>query len=296
MTQERLQTAYRAEALAAVFPPLLVAAERVASTVAQGVHGRRRAGQGESFWQFRRFQPGDQVSRIDWRRSAKSDRVYIRENEWEAAQSVWLWRDGSRSMDYRSAESLPTKLERASLLLLAASSLLLRAGERIALLGTGTLPANGAGVLDRISRGIDPAGAAERSDDSLPVFAPLPRYGSLVMVGDFLDPPEGIETLVSRFAARGVRGHIVQVLDPAELQLPFDGRIRFEGLEDEGTALIPRVESVRDEYNTRLRAQQEALDSIARRFGWTYVIHGTDQPPQVPLLTLYMAMSGETGL
>ncbi len=296
MNEGRLQTAYRAESLAAVFPPLLVAAEHVASTVAQGVHGRRRAGQGESFWQFRRFQPGDQINRIDWRRSAKSDRVYIREHEWEAAQSVWLWRDGSRSMDYRSADALPTKLERASLLLLAATSLLLRAGERVALLGSGALPANGAGVLDRISRGIDPEGPAARTDDSLPAFAPLPRYGSLLMVGDFLDPPEDIDKLVGRFAARGVRGHIVQVLDPAELELPFGGRVRFEGLEDEGSALIPRVESIRDQYDRRLRAQQAALDAIARRFGWTYIIHGTDQPPQVPLLSLYMAMSGEAGL
>src|SRR5256714_10721107 len=85
----------RAEQAAAVLPPLLVAAERVAVTVAQGVHGRRRVGQGETFWQFRQYQPGDAAARIDWRESAKSQRLYVRETEWEAAQSVWLWRGGS---------------------------------------------------------------------------------------------------------------------------------------------------------------------------------------------------------
>ena len=102
-------------------PPLLVAAERVAATVAQGVHGRRRVGQGETFWQFRQYQPGDAASRIDWRESAKSQRLYVRETEWEAAQSVWLWRDASPSMDYSSAGisavRWPTKGERAELLL-----------------------------------------------------------------------------------------------------------------------------------------------------------------------------------
>src|SRR5512146_2442855 len=94
---------HRAEELAAALPPLLVAAERVAATVAQGVHGRRRVGQGESFWQFRQYEPGDSLQRIDWRESAKSERLFIRQTEWEAAQSVWAWRDFSPSMNYASS-------------------------------------------------------------------------------------------------------------------------------------------------------------------------------------------------
>src|SRR5207248_1460060 len=114
----------RAEQAAAGLPPLLVAAERVAVTVAQGVHGRRRVGQGETFWQFRQYEPGDAAARIDWRESAKSQRLYVRETEWEAAQSVWLWRDASSSMDYTSAGYItgaawPKKRERAELILVA---------------------------------------------------------------------------------------------------------------------------------------------------------------------------------
>ncbi|MGJ3264515.1 MAG: DUF2336 domain-containing protein, partial [Salinarimonas sp.] len=124
----------RAEALSATLPPLLVEADRVAATVAQGVHGRRRVGTGESFWQFRGYQPGDPVGRIDWRQSAKTQSVYIRELEWEAAQSVWLWADRSPSMNWRSAADLPTKADRAAILLLALSVLLSRAGERVAVL------------------------------------------------------------------------------------------------------------------------------------------------------------------
>src|SRR5271157_6489618 len=116
----------RAEQAAAVLPPLLVAAERVAATVAQGVHGRRRVGQGETFWQFRQYEPGDSAQRIDWRESAKSQRLYVRETEWEAAQSVWLWRDASPSMDYASSPGTPTKRQRADLLLVALAALLVR--------------------------------------------------------------------------------------------------------------------------------------------------------------------------
>ena len=101
----------RAELLASTLPPMLVNAERVAATVAQGVHGRRRVGQGETFWQFRRYRQGDAASRIDWRRSAKSHRTYVRENEWDATQSVWLWRDASPSMQYRSGTNIDTKAD-----------------------------------------------------------------------------------------------------------------------------------------------------------------------------------------
>ncbi len=135
-TQSAHSSRQRAEQLASVLPPLLVEAERVASTIVQGVHGRRRVGQGEAFWQFRRYQPGDPTSRIDWRQSARGQAVFVRENEWEAAQSVWLWCDASPSMRYSSSRELPEKQARATLLLLATASLLLRGGERIALLGT----------------------------------------------------------------------------------------------------------------------------------------------------------------
>src|ERR1044071_6317373 len=131
---------HRAEQIAGRLPPLLVAAERVAATVAQGVHGRRRVGQGETFWQFRQYEPGDSAQRIDWRESAKSQRLYVRETEWEAAQSVWLWRDASPSMDYASSGALPTKRSRADLLLVALAALLVRGGERASMLGTGMPP------------------------------------------------------------------------------------------------------------------------------------------------------------
>ncbi len=103
MAVSALPLRQRAEQLAATLPPLMVAAERVASTVAQGVHGRRRVGQGETFWQFRSYHFGDQPQSIDWRQSAKSDRVYVRQMEWEAAQSVWVWCDTSASMNWRSS-------------------------------------------------------------------------------------------------------------------------------------------------------------------------------------------------
>lgn len=278
----------RAEALAASLPPLLVAAERVASTVSQGVHGRRRVGQGETFWQFRRYQWGDAASQIDWRQSAKSQPVYVRENEWEAAQSVWLWRDASPSMSYRSDASLPTKGERADLLTLALSSLLVRGGEQVALLGSRMAPSAGRATLLRLADLIERGGDGP---DSLPPAEPLPRYARVVLIGDMLAPMERLRETVAGLAGRGLRGHLLQVLDPSEETFPFSGRVQFEGPEAEGRVLFGRAESVREDYREAAAAHHRGLDALARQFGWTLAVHTTDRPPETPLLTLFLALS-----
>ena len=287
---------HRAEELAAHLPPLLVAAERVAATVSQGVHGRRRVGQGETFWQFRRYQFGDSTQLIDWRQSAKSQPVYVRETEWEAAQSVWLWRDGSPSMSYRSSDNLRSKIERADMLLLALASLLIRGGEHVAILGTGMPPATGRGMLIRLWSMIEAQDQkAKTSYESLPAFESLPRYARVVLIGDFLSPLDEIREAIGIFANQGVRGHLLQVLDPAEETLPFSGRVRFDGMEDEGDVLIGRVESMRDDYLQAFNRHNQGLEALAKSFGLSYAIHHTDHSPETSLLALYLVLSEKTG-
>lgn len=282
----------QAEQVAATLPPLLVAAERVAAVVAQGVHGRRRVGSGETFWQFRRYEPGDETSRIDWRQSAKSSKVFVRENEWEAAQSVWLWCDESASMRYRSRLAESEKVARARLLLLALAVLLMRGGEQVALLGRDSRPARARTALDRLAVALARPGPP---GSSLPPAEPLPRYARLVLIGDFLAPLDEIRTCVKKFAGDDVKGHLLQVLDPAEETLPFAGRTRFEGLEGDGALLVGRAESLRPAYLERLAAQREGLAALARAAGWTFAVHRSDRPPQAALLALYMTLAARPG-
>ena len=285
----------RAEQAAAVLPPLLVAAERVAVTVAQGVHGRRRVGQGETFWQFRQYEPGDAAARIDWRESAKSQRLYVRETEWEAAQSVWLWRDASASMEYTSADYVagaewPTKRDRAELLLVALASLLVRGGERLTLLGSGISPMSGRIALSRVAELI---GRDLPEPESLPAFEPLPRAAQLVLIGDFLSPLDAVNAAIARFAAAGLKGHLLQVVDPAEEDLPFDGRVRFAGIEEHDEVVISRVESIRSDYSDRFRHHREGLATAAAALGWSFGFHRTDRPPHLALLALHAALSAD---
>ena len=292
-----------AEALGARLPPLLVAADRVASTVAQGVHGRRRVGQGDSFWQFRRFVSGDALTRIDWRQSAKSSAAksataqlardapegwFIRETEWEAAQTVCLWRDASASMRWRSRQVATEKRDRANLLLLALASLLLRGGERVMMMQGDARPIASRGGLERLVGELDQTG---HDDNGLPPSVRLPRHGTVVLFSDFLSPLDEIQRLIGGFAAVPVTGYLLQILDPAETALPYQGRIRFRGMESDGDALIPRVESIREAYAQRLKAQQDGLAAICATAGFGFGVHHTDHSPEMALLTLYTGLA-----
>lgn len=285
-TQQRLA----AERLSARLPALLVEAERVATTVAQGVHGRRRVGMGDAFWQFRNYHTGDSITRIDWRASAKSDRVYVRENEWDAAQTVWIWVDPSPSMAWRSRFSNEDKIDRARLLALALAALLLKAGERVGLLGPGGRMRAHAGrfALMRLHEEMMllPPG------DSLPPQTGLPRFSELVLLSDVLSPMEGWQRRLRAYAGLGVRGHLLQLLDPAEETLPYDGRVRFDGLEGEAPQTFERVESLRMSWRDLMAARRATLATLAGEAGWRFGCHHTDASARQGLLALYAGLGG----
>ncbi|MDR3437215.1 DUF58 domain-containing protein [Telmatospirillum sp.] len=275
----------QAEALAAPLPPLLVEAFRVAASVVQGVHGRRRSGPGENFWQFRRYQPGDSAGAVDWRQSAKSDALYVRETEWSAAQTVLIWPDPSASMRWQSAPHLPEKRDRAVLLALALAVLLVAGGERVGLLGDQTGPITGHLLLPRLAAAL----LAQPPSAGVPQ-ALLPRQAHVILLSDFLVDLDVLETQLRPWA--GVRGHLVHLLDPAELSLPYEGRLRFTGLEGEGDYLAPKAESLRAAYTERLADHRRRLGILANGLGWSVLDHQTDAPPHRLLTALHSALSG----
>jgi uncharacterized protein (DUF58 family) len=286
----------RAETAAAALPPLLVAASRVAATVTLGSHGRRRAGVGTSFWQFRHYSKDDVPQAIDWRQTAKFDTVFVREREWVAAQTAALWCDTSPSMRYHSRKDLPTKAERAAVLNLALASLLIDGGERVIRLSPQGAPLKAAAAgklaLAQMAESLTSALETDASSGAFPSFAaPLPRHPAIVLISDFLAPLDEIAAGVRALARHGGRGHLLQVLDPAEETLPFTGRVRFVGLENEGMTVIDRAQDVRTAYGEKLATHREAVRALAAGAGWSFAVHRTDQAPYLALAALHNVMS-----
>lgn len=281
-----------AEKIAGSLPPLLAEAERLAFTVAMGVHGRRRAGMGESFWQYRQAMPGDVQTSVDWRRSGRSDSLYIREMEWEAAQTVSLWADDALAMDYKGPKSERSKRDRAVLLTLALSVLLVKAGERVSLLGTeAAQPRSGERQLSRMAMTMaNPP--ADRPDFGAPPMARFASSGRAVFLSDFMGARDDIFPALMHAADSNVQGCLVQIIDETEETFPFDGRTIFRSMGGGVEFETQRAKALRNAYRDRLAERREALETMARRTGWRWMIHRTSESPRKALLWLYMAIGG----
>ncbi|MEQ9694453.1 DUF58 domain-containing protein [Shimia sp. SDUM112013] len=284
-TPSQLRT--RAESEAARLPPLLAQAEHLAGTVLLGEHGRRRSGLGDDFWQYRPVQPGDSMRMIDWRRSARSDSQFVRQREWQVAQSVMLWVDQSPSMQFASADTGPSKADRARVLALAIAILLIRAGERVGLTGTSLPPRRGEGQILRLTEMLL---QKESGDYGTPEARAMLPHARALFVSDFLGEFEATEAALLKAADRGIRGVVFQVLDPAEESFPFKGRAIFESMGHSVSHETRKASDLRDRYLERLALRKDRLQMLCRTTGWQFGVHDTAQSAQAALLWLFRAM------
>jgi uncharacterized protein (DUF58 family) len=269
--------------LAASMPRLILESRKIAATVIHGLHGRRRSGSGENFWQFRRFVSGEEARRIDWRRSARDDHLYVREQEWEAAHTIWIWPDRSPSMAFASRLARESKLDRGLVIAFALAEVLVEAGERVGLPGL-TRPTGSRAVIDRMAEAMihDPF---ERT--SLPNgFVPA-SLSEIVVLSDLWSPIEEIRALLTQLSANGSQGHLVQIVDPAEETFPYSGRIEFTEPEGAGEVTAGRAENWRADYTARLQRHRSEIRAETDRLGWSFTIHRTDRPANELLLALH---------
>jgi uncharacterized protein (DUF58 family) len=285
-TESTRKATGEARSLSATMPRLILEARRVAATVIHGLHGRRRAGTGENFGQFRLFVSGEPAARVDWRRSARDDHLYVREQEWEAAHTVWIWPDRSPSMVFASPLVWETKLDRALVIAFALAEVLVEGGERV---GIPELmrPSASRNIIEKMAE-IMVHDASERA--SLPpTFAPSPQSEVLVL-SDLWSPIGDVRKTIAQLSANGAHGHVVQVVDPAEETFPFSGRVEFFDPEDGHSITVGRAEAWREEYQQRLERHRAEIRTETDRLGWSFIIHRTDRPATELLLKLHTQM------
>lgn len=271
------------QTLAAAMPRLILEARRVAATVIHGLHGRRRAGPGENFWQYRRFVSGEPAAQVDWRRSARDDHLYVREQEWEAAHTVWIWPDRSPSMVFASQLAHQTKLYRALVIALALGEMLVKGGERVGIPGL-TRPTGSRNVVERMAQAIVHDGGERASLP--PNFAPSP-LAEIVLLSDLWSDAAAVRRTIAQLSGNGARGHVVQIVDPAEETFPYWGRIEFVEPEGGGRITAGRAETWRSDYTARVERHRAAIRAETDRLGWSFVIHRTDRPASELLLALH---------
>jgi uncharacterized protein (DUF58 family) len=277
--------------LAASLPRLVLEARRIAANVIHGLHGRRRAGAGENFWQYRRFVSGEPAQNVDWRRSARDDLLYVRERDWEAAHTVWLWPDRSASMAFASKGARDSKLERALIVTFALAELLVAGGERVGVPGLMT-PTASRNVIDKMAQAMLHDTATR---DSLPPSFVPTALSEVVVLSDFWSPIGDIKAMLAGLSASGARGALVQVVDPAEESFPYSGRIEFVEPEGGGMVTAGRAETWARDYVARVALHRDQIRTEAAKLDWLFSTHVTDRSAAELLLYLHAGMMAHKG-
>src|ERR1700739_2078526 len=282
------RAAGQGRSLAATMPRLILEARRVAATVIHGLHGRGRAGSGENFWQYRRFISGEPASRVDWRRSARDDHLYVREREWEAAHTVWVLPDRSPSMVFASPLVWETKLDRALVVGFALAHVMVEGGERIGIPGL-MRPTASRDVIEKMAEAI----VHDRSERTSlpPTFAPSP-LAEIVMLSDLWSPIGDVLRTIAQLSSTASHAQVVQIVDPAEETFPYSGRVEFIEPEGAGAITAGRAEAWRDEYEARVSRHRGEIRAECDRLGWSFTIHRTDRPASELLLRLDAPVGG----
>ena len=273
----------KAEEQAETLSSVLFKAKQHADHIISGGHASKKSGMGEDFWQFKEYSPNDRPQDIDWRQSAKTDHVFIRQKEWQKAQKNFFWCASYAGMDYKSRHAQYNKRDTASILLLSLAFGMINADEQIGLYGQSRTRRGDNAVL-RLGEHF----LYDKSDLKLPntqSFIP-PRGSTLIAAGDFLSDLDEIKHSFSELKSGIDNGLIIQVLDPDEMDLDFSGRIKFETFDTSDSELINHIPSVRTKYKARIEAHIAELKALCIKNDWSYILHLTDADISSTLQTI----------
>lgn len=281
---------HSAEEAGASLGALRIDAEKAVASVLHGEHAQSKPGAGEKFWQYREYVQGDRPQDIDWRQTAKTEHVFIKQKEWQTPQSVIFWCNQSASMDFKSKEKYPRKIDTARIFTLAMALIMVRSGEKVGMFGSRKVGRSENTLLDmELKLTEDIRSTLPLADYSL---FDLPQHASFVQIGDFLEPLDLIEHNFKQFSGRSSGGFVIQILDPAELNLPYDGRVLFEDSK-QNRQQIDNVASIRAEYKKRIRDHNRALQQLCKENRWHYILHRTNKDIKETLMNIRAALSYE---
>lgn len=270
-----------AEALARQLPDVALQAA-AADLVHPGAAGRKRAGSGEQFWQYRRYTQTDAADRIDWRRSARGDEYFVRETELETARTILFWTDPHAGFDWAGDPGRETKADRARTIMLALGITLAKDGERIGVISGTRAPSLGKSAPDKLAEDLISEQATQLEPPRSQAFA--------IIASDFYDGAEAWRARLAPLASTCRDGVLLAVSDPIEHEFPFTGRTRFSRPGSTLDRLFGRAETVRDDYLERLAAHEAELQKLAVSMGWALIRHRTDQTALRGAAALYAAL------
>lgn len=264
----------------------------IAKTVADGfLHGLQQSHQrgiGIEFSQYRSYEPGDPLSRIDWKLFARSDRYFVREAERESEIAMWFVLDASASMNLAS-ENRPggwTKFEYARHLLATMSYIGQQQGDHVGMLALAgdrqhlLPPASGERHWHRLLKqltAIDHGDSFPKASQVKSAIQRLQKTGLIFIISDFYQVSNELNEFIKQVSAGRTEVVAMQLQTTDEIEFPYKGAIRFEDLET-GEQVLVSAAAARETWQNSLAGHQQELESFLQRHQVSLHRINIDQP------------------
>ncbi|MGL4514113.1 MAG: DUF58 domain-containing protein [Lacipirellulaceae bacterium] len=282
---------------------LEVRAQRIVEGFFTGRHASPYLGRSLEFREHRQYVRGDDLRHVDWKVWGRQDRLYVKQFEEETNLRATLLVDRSASMAYQAA-GRPAKHEHAALAACVLAGLLLRQHDAVGCMAFADRVLSAAphranrihlsAIADALDQGAAPPGAEARTDLAGALehaAATMPGRGLAVLVSDLLSPVDGLERGLALLRARGADLVVLQVLDDDEIEFPFEGPTRFEGLEG-GARLDANPRALRKGYLAALERHQSQVREACARQRADYALMRTGERIDAALLPLLARRQG----
>lgn len=259
----------KAKKISSNLPGLLFELEKTRSTY-KGISKQKKYGLGEEFWEFKSYQMGDPLNKIDWKKSAKNQKLIIKNNELENSKRIWIWIDKSVSMNYRFSKNTETKLDRAIVLSIVLVDIFLRSGEKVGIIGSKLGIKKGNESFLDLSVSI-------LSDKLKPLDRRVKKGDYVIFLSDFIDDPNILRKNFISLSDCTYDALLVQVLDLSELTFPFVGKKQFYDPKSGIHRLITKSENMKETYKEEMRFHNEKLENICKKLGWQFLRNITNE-------------------
>jgi len=268
--------------VADLLPSLLSDSSLLLKNILSGLHSTRFAGKGENFWQFKEYVRGESISSIDWRKSASSKKLLMKQNEKELSKTIYLFFDKSFSMNYKSNLAKHNKLFISALLTLTLCKLFSNSKEKVFIFNSENKPINCSNNIHNFDKSF----LFNNKKHSFPNLNLFKDKSLCFFFSDFFYDNSELKSLIIKFKNRGILGYLIQILDPIEVDFNLNSNIMLKDLETNETMVFDNDIDFSNAYKKKLANLEISLKKISLNSGWKYYRFCTNQDIRKFLINL----------
>jgi len=272
---------------ASVLPKIIFDSAMLSRNIIEGLHASRFSGKGEDFWQFKEYRQGDGLSSIDWRKSAATNKILVKQKENETAKTIYFYFDKTKSMNFKSEKKIRNKYQIAVLLTLTLSRIFLKNRENVFHFKTYKSIVKCSSNLSSFTKSF----LFEENYIRFPDKSLIANNSICFIISDFLYDIKKLKNYLINLKQKNISGFLIQILDPLEINFNIKENLILKDLETNAKLKVDESKKYKDFYDKKLNELHNNLKDLCQITNWSYLIHDTSKNIKLTILEIIKSIT-----